>query len=111
MGSYGNYAATDYTDGELEGAAVRRIGAGVRRTTVLTVVGTLSYVAAAVDVGAAFYFRSEQPLIIAIFLAAAVSALFFGGVSFAANDIRHTMRSIDAKLTTRDEADGGHTPA
>jgi hypothetical protein len=102
MGSYGNYAATDYTDAELEGAALRRIGAGVKRTTVLTVVGIIFYVAAVVNLGAAIYFRNEGPLIVAIFVAAAVSGLFFGAISFAANDIRQTLRSIDAKLTPRD---------
>jgi hypothetical protein len=45
--------ATAYTDAELEGAALRRMGAGVKRTTVLTVVGTIFYVAAAVNLGAA----------------------------------------------------------
>ena len=65
----------------------------------LRFLGSVFYLAAAANVVWAIFVANENIAAIVVPLAGAISALFFGGISFAADDIRHSLRIIETKLS------------
>lgn len=98
------YAEALRSRGQIDRRSEREPGAEIERPSpgprdpMLPALGVVFYLAAALNVVAILLVDDGGPLVTAVFAAGALSALFFGAISFAASDIRDTLRRIEANL-------------